>query len=148
MGKVAEVKKIHLRAAMKQLRAYVKKNSGQCLGKKQKDLIFLFAEKTGLVVVGQPEDWLCELWATKENAHVFMQDKSFYLDAEWKQLRRKVFATFGKQCMKCGCQSNLAVDHIKPRSTHPELALDFDNMQVLCGPCNSAKGNRQTTDYR
>jgi len=47
MSKVAEVKKIRLRAAMKQLRAFVKKNGGQCLGKKQKDLIFLFAEKTG-----------------------------------------------------------------------------------------------------
>lgn len=148
MSKVAEVKKIHLRAAMKQVRAYMKKNGVQCLSKKQKELIFLFAEKKGLVVVGNPEDWLCQLWASKENAYVFMQDKSFYLDAVWKQLRRKVFAKFGKQCMKCGCHSSLAVDHIKPRSTHPDLALDFDNLQVLCSPCNSAKGNRQMTDYR
>ena len=40
------------------------------------------------------------------------------------------------------------VDHIKPRKFFPELALDFDNLQILCGRCNKAKGNRHHTDYR
>lgn len=28
------------------------------------------------------------------------------------------------------------VDHIKPRSTHPELAFDPANARIVCGPCN------------
>ena len=40
------------------------------------------------------------------------------------------------------------VDHIKPRKTHPQLALEFDNLQVLCNICNKDKGNKHTTDYR
>ena len=42
----------------------------------------------------------------------------------------------------------LEVDHIKPRSTHPELALDFDNLQVLCHDCNQGKGNRDDFAWR
>ena len=38
--------------------------------------------------------------------------------------------------------------HIKPRKTHPELALEFDNLQVLCADCNKRKGNKHSIDYR
>jgi 5-methylcytosine-specific restriction endonuclease McrA len=41
----------------------------------------------------------------------------------------------------------LEVDHVKPRSKYPELALDLDNTQILCRACNSKKGTAET-DYR
>lgn len=40
------------------------------------------------------------------------------------------------------------VDHIKPRSKFPELALDVNNLQILCEDCNVGKLNRFETDYR
>ncbi|QUS59394.1 HNH endonuclease [Synechocystis sp. PCC 7339] len=32
------------------------------------------------------------------------------------------------------------IDHIKPIKTHPHLAVDKKNLQLLCPPCNSRKG--------
>ena len=40
------------------------------------------------------------------------------------------------------------VDHIKPRKTHPHLALEPSNLQVLCNECNLGKGNKFKTDWR
>jgi 5-methylcytosine-specific restriction endonuclease McrA len=40
------------------------------------------------------------------------------------------------------------VDHIKPRSTHPKLALAFDNLQLLCEDCNIGKSNKCDIDWR
>ena len=40
------------------------------------------------------------------------------------------------------------VDHIKPRSTHPELALDPNNLQVMCDDCNLGKSNTDQIDWR
>lgn len=75
-----------------------------------------------------------------------------FLDShEWRRLRAEVIAHYGPQCMCCGATPqpwNLNVDHIKPRKHFPELALAFDNLQVLCAHCNKAKGNKHSTDYR
>ena len=76
----------------------------------------------------------------------------FLNSIEWKDLRLKVFDRYGRACMKCGAnhtaQNKMNVDHIKPRKYYPELALDFDNLQVLCGRCNKSKGNKNMIDYR
>ena len=40
------------------------------------------------------------------------------------------------------------VDHIKPRSKFPELALEFDNLQILCDDCNIGKCNKYEDDWR
>ena len=40
------------------------------------------------------------------------------------------------------------VDHIKPRSIYPDLALTYDNLQLLCEDCNLGKGNKCEIDWR
>lgn len=45
-------------------------------------------------------------------------------------------------CSKCKATEQLQGDHIKPKSRFPALALDPKNIQVLCWPCNRAKGTR------
>lgn len=76
----------------------------------------------------------------------------FLATSEWKALRSRVIQHYGGKCMCCGVtpkdHRKINVDHIKPRKTHPELSLDFDNLQVLCSICNKKKGNKHMTDYR
>lgn len=76
----------------------------------------------------------------------------FLRTKEWKELRAKAIALYGLQCAKCGRDNSsrfpINIDHIKPRRFFPELALDIANLQPLCGPCNKAKGNKNSHDYR
>lgn len=74
---------------------------------------------------------------------------SFYESDAWQGLRYRTLKRLGRKCMLCGAGGvELHVDHIKPRSAHPELALNPDNLQVLCKPCNLGKGNRHYDDFR
>lgn len=71
---------------------------------------------------------------------------------DWRELRTFVLAWYGRKCMRCSATQDdgvcINVDHIKPRKTHLALALEFSNLQVLCGRCNKKKGNRHSKDYR
>ncbi len=68
-------------------------------------------------------------------------------DVTWHELRQWVLSKYGRQCMRCGSLDDICVDHIKPRSLYPWLALDRDNLQVLCEPCNRDK-RKDIVDYR
>ncbi|MFQ6028109.1 MAG: HNH endonuclease [Dehalococcoidia bacterium] len=61
-------------------------------------------------------------------------------------LRERVIREEGSKCAKCRRwirdKIDITVDHILPRSRYPELALQGDNLCVLCRSCNSRKGNR------
>lgn len=84
---------------------------------------------------------------------------SFYERPEWKELRYQALNKYGRRCMSCGDSEEravkeqrvapvLQVDHIKPRSIYPELALVLANLQVLCRPCNQGKSNKHADDLR
>jgi len=69
----------------------------------------------------------------------------FYTTPEWRLMRESVIARDGNVCRRCCrevAERELTVDHIRPRSRFPELALALSNLQVLCRSCNSAKGAR------
>lgn len=76
----------------------------------------------------------------------------FLSSYEWRRLRMVVLKKHGAKCQCCGSSAKdgvrIHVDHIKPRRTHPELALMEDNLQVLCEVCNHGKGNWDATDWR
>lgn len=76
----------------------------------------------------------------------------FYESREWLDLRYRVLQKAGGSCKLCGCRATpenpIQVDHIKPRSLHPELQLAESNMQVLCRNCNQGKSNKDDTDWR
>lgn len=59
---------------------------------------------------------------------------------------------YGPVCQCCGANPStgavMNVDHIKPRRIYPELALDVNNLQILCHECNHGKGNWDMTDWR
>jgi hypothetical protein len=76
----------------------------------------------------------------------------FYESRQWLDLRYRVLQKSGGSCKLCGCRATpdnpIQVDHIKPRSLHPELELAESNMQVLCKNCNQGKSNKDSTDWR
>ena len=73
----------------------------------------------------------------------------FYNSQEWKELRYQAIKKYGKKCMCCNStEKTIHVDHIKPRSLYPELALEFSNLQILCEDCNLGKLNKDQTDWR
>jgi 5-methylcytosine-specific restriction endonuclease McrA len=73
----------------------------------------------------------------------------FYSNEKWLRLRYQALIKYGKRCMVCGdMESQIHVDHIKPRSKYPELELEISNLQILCKACNLGKSNQDETDFR
>lgn len=71
--------------------------------------------------------------------------RRFYTSPEWLVIRKEVIREEGNVCSECkqriASQEDVTVDHIKPRSKYPDLALDRKNLRVLCRSCNSRKGD-------
>lgn len=70
----------------------------------------------------------------------------------WRFLRHQALRKYGNKCQCCGTTPQagavLHVDHIKPKGLHPELALDINNLQILCYDCHAPKGPKSVIDWR
>jgi 5-methylcytosine-specific restriction endonuclease McrA len=64
-----------------------------------------------------------------------------YTVAEWKILCKK----YGYKCLRCKKKRKLTADHVIPIKLGG--TSNIDNIQPLCGPCNSKKGAK-VIDYR
>jgi HNH endonuclease len=80
---------------------------------------------------------------------------AFYRSHRWRRARtdaleanRERYGSLMCECCLTQATSQWHVDHIRPRSSHPELALEPANLQVLCADCNLGKGIRYATDWR
>lgn len=74
----------------------------------------------------------------------------FYESFVWAKLRYRALRKYGHRCMSCGLSGTstvLHVDHILPRSKHPDKEMDINNLQVLCEKCNIGKGNEFEDDF-
>jgi len=96
-----------------------------------------------------------ELPKTKQVGEKRKQDvssNSFLNTYAWRKLRMEALKKYGSKCMCCGATpatgAVMNVDHIKPRKLFPSLALNIDNLQILCHECNHGKGNWDRTDWR
>jgi len=58
--------------------------------------------------------------------------------------RRDLITRLGPYCSYCEMKidSNLDVEHIRPKTTYPELELEWDNFLLACRNCNSTKGDK------
>lgn len=101
-----------------------------------------------------------ESWAPKIRAEsgcvtvrgIPVTGDDFLQTYEWRRVRMMALKKYGPVCQCCGATpatgAVMNVDHIKPRKLFPQLALDVDNLQVLCHECNHGKGNWDMTDWR
>jgi len=101
------------------------------------------------------EEWLlfCKNIRRFKKDLYYATTEDFYASTAWKELRVGVIEEYGAQCAMCGRSPKehgivIHVDHIKPRSKHPELSLDFNNLQILCEDCNLGKMANYETDWR
>ena len=82
----------------------------------------------------------------------FVAEDQFLTTFEWRKVRVEALKKYGPKCMCCGATpadgAVMNVDHIKPRKLWPSLALDVNNLQILCHDCNHGKGNWDQTDWR
>lgn len=78
-----------------------------------------------------------------EARNIFNSWRDSIAGKEWKQ--RQYEEQQGK-CSDCSLVAYsveyLEIDHIKPISTNPELAIDTKNLRLVCSPCNRKKGNK------
>lgn len=83
---------------------------------------------------------------------LFVSSDEFLYSYEWRKLRMQALKKYGPRCQCCGATpatgAVMNVDHIKPRKLFPALALDINNLQILCHDCNHGKGNWDQTDWR
>jgi 5-methylcytosine-specific restriction endonuclease McrA len=65
--------------------------------------------------------------------------------AEGKAWKRQQHRLQKGCCMDCQRKVQLKgahIDHIKPIKHHPTLAIDINNLQILCADCNLNKGSQ------
>ena len=91
--------------------------------------------------------------AASQFSDEWLKSNAFLQSLEWKRARYAALLNNKGACLCCGQTAKkhgavLCVDHIKPRKTHPELALSIGNLQVLCEKCNAGKGNITEDDWR
>jgi hypothetical protein len=99
----------------------------------------------------ESDEWVKAV-TTKPQSKTNPKGDSFLTSYEWRKLRMQALKKYGPRCMCCGATpasgATMNVDHIKPRKLVPHLALDIENLQILCGECNHGKGNWDQTDWR
>jgi hypothetical protein len=63
----------------------------------------------------------------------------------WPRLRYQALQRDKGRCQLCGVTARdgarMHVDHIRPKKHFPELAIDINNLQVLCDKCNLSKSD-------
>lgn len=87
---------------------------------------------------------------TKKVEYPIQED--FFSSPAWRAVRYEALVKYGNACQCCGITPKhgavLHVDHVKPRSKFPHLALSLKNLQILCEDCNLGKSNKFSTDWR
>lgn len=87
--------------------------------------------------------------AADQRVELVVSGDPFFRSTEWLRLRYRAFKRYGRRCALCrATRVELHVDHIKPRSKYPELALTLSNLQILCRACNLGKSNDDQTRWR
>ena len=88
----------------------------------------------------------------KNNSRKKTLNSAFYRSHAWARARYQALKDSDGKCNLCGRGAHdgavLHVDHIKSIYRYPHLALDQDNLQVLCQACNWGKWGVDESDWR
>lgn len=83
------------------------------------------------------------------------QKVKFYKSSDWQVLRQQALDRDNYECQECKRQGKVFTDQHKPDKhkrldvdhkqeiyTHPELALELENLETLCIRCHNEKHKR------
>lgn len=154
----------HIRKARQCLLRYMSDKMVITASTPDEVVIEKFAENQGLsenlksflmLINADAKIWLMQLYHSGTNDIIHKEYYAFYASKEWRELREWALNFYGRKCMNPKCKfgpiksdTDLHIDHIKPKAKFPDLALDKDNVQVLCVLCNRTKSDRGMKDYR
>lgn len=119
----------------------------------------LYKKYEGLVC----KNWECKLYfklgkgwvlltKEKENSELFFTSQYDYNCENynnrkgWLSLKSKILY-LKKYCEICNSKRFLQVHHILPRSSNPELAMDEENLMVLCKDCHKSIHSKDKHRY-
>jgi hypothetical protein len=84
----------------------------------------------------------------KEQLRERIEDERFYTSPEWRilrenflRIRRKTNGYYVCEYCQGTIRWDVTVDHFKPRSKFPDLALEIANLRIAHRRCNSSKGD-------
>lgn len=62
--------------------------------------------------------------------------------SEYSRARKDLIDRLGDYCSYCGTRlpASLAIEHVRPKGSNPDLRLKWDNFLLACTNCNSTKG--------
>ncbi|WP_293761469.1 HNH endonuclease signature motif containing protein [uncultured Aquitalea sp.] len=99
-----------------------------------------------------------DIYQQYETSPSLLNNPSFYAEFKqhwnWSRIRADVISAWrqgDKRCNGCGTLirgKRIHVDHIKPRSKHPNIRYLKSNLQVLCDRCNIHKNDYDGDDWR
>jgi 5-methylcytosine-specific restriction endonuclease McrA len=85
-------------------------------------------------------EWLLELIRSGDTS-------PFYNTKQWGQLAERKRKAERNECERCRAKGKhsqaKAVHHKKYLRLHPELALDYDNLELLCDDCHYDEHHRK-----
>ena len=88
---------------------------------------------------------------TEEKVIELIKTDKFYLCKDWKKKRKEVLRRDHYECQRCKRNHKVSkattVHHIKHLKEHPELALDDDNLESLCGDCHNLEHPEKLKDF-
>lgn len=154
-GGETEIK--HIRKARQCLLRYLAETGSPAMASTPDELSiakFAYLEGLGIPDSIDPKKWLMDLYHSGTSEIIHKEDYAFYSTKEWHELRAWALDHYGRRCMFPGCKekinsdTDLHIDHIKPKAKYPELAHDRNNVQVLCVLHNRTKSDRGQKDYR
>jgi 5-methylcytosine-specific restriction endonuclease McrA len=75
-----------------------------------------------------------------------LQDLQAMTSSEAKRMwRESIKAHYNHRCIYCGSDSNLTLDHVKPRCRGGRN--DASNLVAACRSCNRSKGSSDVLDW-
>lgn len=118
----------------------------------QFNAVAIAEKKSGPVTYPKIQGYVVPEPKPPKQKYVDPNSPEFLTSYAWRTLRMQALKLYGPVCMCCGDSpangAVMNVDHIKPRSKFPWLALDINNLQILCAACNQGKCNWDQTDWR
>ena len=88
---------------------------------------------------------------TEQKVIELIKTDKFYLCKDWKKKRKEVLRRDHYECQRCKRNHKVSkattVHHIKQLKERPELALDDDNLESLCGDCHNLEHPEKLKDF-